>query len=100
LVEWEDITLERGASKDSELYNWRRQIVSAIGDSGADVPDEYKREGDLVQLARNNTELERHTIFGAWPAEFESGDWDNDASENRIEKVVLCFDYAEKVFSQ
>ena len=94
LVDFPNITLERGASADIDLYNWFRTVVIASANSG--LPDiGYKRNLDIVQQDRDNTTLRRWSVFFAYPRRFVAGAWDNDANENVIEMVELAYDFFE-----
>jgi len=92
-VDFKDITLERGATRaDFDAYLWFTSVVNAQANVGLDDPF-FKRHGDLIQLDRSGLIIKRWTIFNAWPKMFTAGDWDNNADENVIEKLVICFDY-------
>ncbi len=89
-----DITLERGATKDQDLFDWFSDV--AITSSGLGLTDpHYKRNGDIVQQDRDGTTLRRWSIAQAWPIKFVAGEWDNDADENVIESLTLAYDYFE-----
>ncbi len=90
-VKFSNLTLERGASKDLDMFNWFKQLVDYIANVGL-VDDEYKKNLDIVQQDRDGTELRRWNITGAWPTKFTAGAWDNDADENVIEKIELAID--------
>ena len=89
-----DITLERGATQDQDLFDWFSDV--AITSSGLGLTDpNYKRNGDIVQQDRDGTTLRRWSIAQAWPIKFVAGEWDNDADENVIESLTLAYDYFE-----
>lgn len=88
----ENMTCERGATSDLDLWLWFKE-VSDIAANGGAVDDQYKKDVDLVQLDRDGTELRRWTLHDAWPCEFEAGDWDNTADSNVIESLVLTYKY-------
>ncbi len=91
-----DITLERGATKDQDLFNWFQDV--AITSSGLGLTDpNYKRNLTIVQQDRDGTTLRRWAISGAWPVKFVAGEWDNDSDENVIESVTLAYDFFEMV---
>ncbi|HET9621807.1 MAG TPA: phage tail protein [Kofleriaceae bacterium] len=93
-LKFADITLERGATKDQDLFDWFSEVADAAANAGlADVL--FKRNVDLVQQDRDGTTLRRWTLFGAWPVKFVAGAWDNESDENVIESVTLTFDYFE-----
>ena len=91
LVTVSNLTLERGASQDVDLYNWFKQVVNINANSGL-VNNEYKRNGEVVQTDRDGTILRRWEITGCWPRKFKAGSWDNDADENVVEMIELVID--------
>lgn len=91
-----DVTLDRGATEDQDLYEWFQDV--AITSSGLGLPDVgYKRNLDIVQQDRDGTTLRRWSLSGAWPTKFVAGEWDNGADENVIESVTLAYDYFELI---
>jgi phage tail-like protein len=106
-IEVDDVTLERGATQDVDLWNWFKTVVDMTADAGGGaggtgaglVSPDFKRNLDIVQLDRDGTELRRWSLTNAWPCEFEGGEWDNEADENVIEKVKLTFDIFDQTFN-
>jgi phage tail-like protein len=91
-----DVTLERGATEDHELFDWFQDV--AITSSGLGLTDvSYKRNVDIVQQDRDGTTLRRWSLARAWPMKFVAGEWDNESDENVIESVTLTYDYFELV---
>ena len=91
-----DVTLERGATRDRDLFRWFQDV--ALTASGLGLPDpHYKRNLDIVQQDRDGSTLRRWSLTGAWPVKFVAGEWDNESDENVIESVTLTFDYFELV---
>jgi phage tail-like protein len=91
-----DVTLERGATSDRDLYNWLVEVADIAANSGL-KDNQYKRMVDIEQLDRDNTVLQVWRLHNAWPQKFTAGDWDNDADENRMEQVVLTYDFFELI---
>jgi phage tail-like protein len=87
-----DVELERGATRDRDLYDWFLEVGNAAAGRGL-VNFRYKRSVDIVQLDRDGTTLRRWTLFNAWPMRFVAGEWDNDSDEVLIESVTLAYDY-------
>jgi phage tail-like protein len=102
-----DITLERGASSDQDMFVWFSQVVDLTADAGGGAggigaglkEPLFKRSFDIVQLDRDGEELRRWSITGAWPCKFSGGEWDNNADENVIESVTLCIDTFTPTFN-
>jgi len=87
-----DVDLQRGATKDRDLYDWFLEVANAA--SGRGLADAgYKRSVDIVQLDRDGETLRRWTLFNAWPSKFVAGEWDNDSDDVVIESVTLTYDY-------
>ena len=96
LVNFSDVTLERGAvSDDSDLYDWAEQCASIVEEAGV-VETDFRRTFDIVARDRDGTPLKRWRCTSAWVQKFVAGDWDNDASEKTIESVTLTFDSFER----
>ena len=86
-----DLTLERGATLDTDLYAWWLDVVRMSANSGL-TDDAYKRDAEVIQLDRDGSVVRRWSIAGAWPTKFVAGAWDNDADENVVEMLVLTLD--------
>ncbi len=86
-----DVTLERGATSELDLYNWFRTV--AIAAAGVGLPDPlFRRTLDIVQQDRDGSTLRRWTLLFAWPNKFVAGEWDNEVDENVIEMVTVVYD--------
>lgn len=93
-VSFPDITGERGATSDLDLYRWFLDTANIAANAGLIEPL-YKRNCSLVQLARDRTVRRRWNVYNAFPVSFVAGDWDNDTDEVTIETVTLAYDYFE-----
>ena len=90
-VTFGDITLERGATSDRDLYRWFVDVADAVLNAGLTDPL-YKRTLDIVQLDRAGTEVQRWRVVGAWPTKVKFGEWDSAADEVLVESVTLACD--------
>lgn len=90
-VKFPDVTLERGATDDRDMFEWMKQVADVASNSGLVTPA-YKRTIDIVQMERDNTTKRRWRLVNAWPISFKAGDWDNGADENTVESVTLAID--------
>lgn len=91
MMSFSDITLERAATKDADLYNWFMATSNAALNGGLRSPL-FKRNGSIVQFDRDNRTLRRWQVNGAWPLSFVAGAWDNGADEFTMEQVVISID--------
>ncbi len=87
-----DVTLERGATEDRDLFDWFQDVAIASAGRGLTSPL-MKRSADIVQEDLDDSILRRWTLVRAWPVKFVAGDWDNDADEVVIESVTITFDF-------
>ena len=63
-MSFSDVTLERGATQDRDLYGWFLDV--AVTSSGLGLPDvNYKRNLDIVQQERDGTTLQRWSLSRA-----------------------------------
>lgn len=88
LVNVSNVTLERGATMDKDLWNWFKEVIDLASGLG-DIDDDFKRDGDIIQQDRDGLEVRRWSIYRVWPRKFVAGEWDNEANENVIESVEL-----------
>ena len=93
-VSFSDVTLERGASADRDLYDWALEVANVAANAGL-VSPQFKRMAEIVQLDRDGTELRRWRLHRAWPTKFVAGDWDNESDENVIESITLTYHFFE-----
>jgi len=91
-LKFADVTLQRGATKDQDLFDWMSEVADAAANAGL-VEPKFKRNVDLVQQDRDGSTLRRWSLSGAWPIKFVAGAWDNEADENVIESVTLTYDF-------
>ncbi len=91
-AKFSDITLERGATDNLEMYTWFRQGIDAAANTGL-KESELKRNFDIIQLDRDDEELRRWPCTGGFPSKFSGGEWDNEVDENVIESVTIAYDF-------
>lgn len=91
-----DVTLERGATPDRDLFDWLQDV--AVASSGLGLVDRYYEQNlDIGQQDCDGTTQRRWALSRAWPAKFVAGEWDNDSDENVMEEVTLAYDFFELV---
>jgi len=89
-----DVTLERGATQDYDLFRWFTDVVNTASGRGLVDPN-FRRNLDIVQQERDGSTLRRWALSGAWPTKFVAGEWDNSSDENVIESLTLTYDFFE-----
>jgi phage tail-like protein len=82
--EFDNQTLEYGATQNMELWQWFRKSLNGITD---------KRSAALIVFNDAGREVERWNIFGCFPIEFNPGTWDATQKDgNQMRKIVLAYD--------
>lgn len=90
-VKYTDVTLERGATDNFELWTWFKQTVDAAAGIGDDEPV-FKRGVSIVQQSRSGKRIRVWRLTNAWPTKFVAGEWDNTSDENVMESLTLTFE--------
>lgn len=100
LIEWQPVTMQRGASNSTVLLDWRNECASyedaSTQNTGAGygdgiVPPKYRRTItiELYGKGDSNTPGKRWTLFNAWPSELRNGALNAMGNEVLIESVVI-----------
>lgn len=95
LGNYENITLERGATDNLDDYNWFSNVLNAAEQTMGADPSDYKRNLAIIQQDNAGREVMRWNVYGAFPVNFTAGDWDNTASEKTMRVLELAIDYFE-----
>ena len=88
-VTFEDITLTRGETDNTEMYEWWEEVWNQRRGGGEWQESRYKKDVVIRQKTRDGTVVRRWQVYSAWPKEFGVTDWDNSSSEKHIERLVL-----------
>lgn len=96
LVDFDPITCERGAAQfDLDIYTWFVQAANAAANIG--LKDQIvKRNGSFLQLDRDGEIIGTWAVFNAFPTECDFGEWDANANEVVINKLVIEYDFIQK----
>lgn len=88
-----NITLERGATDDEDMFNWYKEVVDMNANLGEGLPEpQFVRDIDIVQLNRDNSDRRRTPVTNTWPRRFVAGEWDNEAEEVVITMLELVIE--------
>jgi phage tail-like protein len=87
-----DITLERGATNDAELFNWLAATTAPTPDIGG-VGEAFKRTIDIVAQDRSHVTVAAWRLLNAWPVGYKPGEWDNESDDFLMESVTLTYDF-------
>jgi phage tail-like protein len=86
LTKYSNITLKRGMTDDTELYDWHRQVVRG---------DIERKNGSIVLLNRKGEEVARWNFYRAWPTKWDGPDLNAEGNDVAIETLELAHEGVE-----
>jgi phage tail-like protein len=86
LTKYANIVLRRGITQDAELWNWRQTVVQGNVD---------RRNGSIILLDDDGTELVRWNFFRGWIAKWEGPALNAQANEVAIETIEIAHEGLE-----
>lgn len=86
LTKYANIVLRRGITQDAELWNWRQTVVQGNVD---------RRNGSIVLLDDDGTEVLRWNFFHGWIAKWEGPALNAQANEVAIETIEIAHEGLE-----
>lgn len=96
-TKFENITMERGKSYDSDFQTWRKEIFTLDGVGGANPPANSFRKRVVIYLKNKAGErVFKWILHKAWPCENGSADLDAGSSDVLIDSLVLCHEGLEE----
>lgn len=85
---YSDITLKRGITESTDLYNWHRSLLQGVID---------RRNGSVKLLNDEGAEVVRWVFREAWPRKWEGPELNAMRNEVAIETFVLTCESIERV---
>jgi phage tail-like protein len=86
LNKYTNITLKRGMTSNRDLWNWRKKIIDG---------DIDRRNGAIVLLDDDRTEVARFKFRAGWPCKWEGPHLNAKASEVAIETLEIAHEGLE-----
>ena len=97
-TKFENLTMERGVSWDSDFNNWRLQIFRLDGVGGANPPTNAFRRKMVIYLKnKSGLRVKKWIVRKAWPCEDSIGDLDASSSDVLINQMVICHEGYDEV---
>ena len=85
---YSDITLKRGITESTDLYDWHRSLLQGVID---------RRNGSVKLLNDEGVEVVRWVFREAWPRKWEGPELNAMRNEVAIETFVLTCESIERV---
>ena len=87
---FEDVTLERGYSNDSDFQSWIERVYNVDQADGVQGDDEFRRTVVLFLKNKAGERVVKWTISRAWPKSRATSDLDASANDVLMETLVLA----------
>lgn len=84
---FDNVTLERGISFDSDFIEWANSIFNVDQADGAQGDDDFRRTVTIYLKNKAGQRVVKWTVFRAWP--LDDGNEDLDASANDVLKDMI-----------
>lgn len=88
LNKYSNITLKWGMTADDELYQWHRAAV---------LGDVQRRNGSIIVLDRQGSEVARWNFFNGWPTKYTAPSLSASGAEAAVETVEIVHEGLERV---
>jgi phage tail-like protein len=85
---YSDITLKRGITASTELYEWHRALLQG---------DIQRRNGSIILMNDEGVDVVRWAFHNAWPRKWEGPELNAMKNEVAIETFVLTCESIERV---
>jgi phage tail-like protein len=97
LVEFSDITLERGMSQDKDMSSWFSELFTLDGSKKVDGTGGFRRNLSIVLQDRAGNPVRRWNVYDAFPSNYKFDDLDAQSDDNLIEMLQLTHEGFEEV---
>lgn len=88
-VKYGDITLKRGMTENSDLYDWVTEVVEGKVDAA-------RRNGSIVQYDTQFGEVNRWNFTNGWPSKWEAPSHKANANEVAVESMTITVESIKK----
>ena len=99
-VEVGELTIEKimtTSGADNYFFDWLKSCQDEIIGGGL-VPDQYKRQILITELAEDGTSiLNTHIAIGCWPMKINGFDFSRVETDNTVESITLSVDKYDKI---
>lgn len=82
-LKWQNITLKRGLTSNTELWDWRQKVI-------AGQIDEARTNGSVVAYDALGTEITRFNFVAGWPCKWTSAGLNAQDNSVTIEEIEIA----------
>jgi phage tail-like protein len=89
-LKWGDITLKRGISSDTAMWEWRKLVEQ--GDM-----ERARKNGSIIMFDRSSNPIAKWNFENAWPSKITGASQKADSNEFGVEEVTLVTESVDRV---
>lgn len=97
LTKFDPITLERGMSEDTDMWNWAIKLFNLDGDTGVAESPSYRANMEIALKDRNGKVVRKWQVPNCWVSKYETGDFDAMSNNVMIEKIEVVHEGFKKI---
>ena len=83
VLKWDNITLKRGITDITELWEWRKKVEEG-------KVDDARKNGSIVLYNQANTEVARWNFENGWPTKVSGPTLNAGSDEIAVEEVTIA----------
>ena len=87
---WDDITLRRGITDDSALWEWRQKVINGN-------VAEARANDSVIMYNQANEEMARFNFVNGWPSGWKGPDVNSEDQAVAIEEITIAHEGLERV---
>ena len=87
---WDDITLRRGITDDTALWDWRQKVIEG-------KVEDARANGSVIMYNASNEEMARFNFFNGWPSGWKGPDVNAEDQAIAIEEITIAHEGLERV---
>lgn len=85
------VTLERGATRDLQLYEWYRDSLCRNN------TQDFRKTVTIIETDCAGNEIRRHVLYEAWASKFTRPEFDATSSEVAIDTIEIQYEQSETI---
>jgi len=86
---YDNVTLERGLSNDSDFIDWCNQIFNLDNAQGQQGGSDFRKTIVIYLKDKAGNRVKKWTVYRGWPTEFTTPDLDASANDVAIETLAV-----------
>lgn len=87
---WDDISLRRGITDDTALWEWRQKVID--GDVGS-----ARANGSIIMFNQSNEEVARFNFTNGWPSSWKGPDVNSEDQSVAVEEITITHEGLDRV---